>query len=311
MANIPIDLILNDEFMTTIWSFYETSLTPRTRREYFGVLKDYVKTTNNNPLYLTKESTDLYYKYIESRLKENRLSYTTALMRISVMRSVCEYIRYHQNSRGLNYSNYFADIILTDVDKTIKNDRLPSESELDAILLMANEADDDKAFIIFSLVVKCGLTSSEICSLNLEYIETDPEEFLYIHFPAKNRTARTIKLPHDVGKLLNQYIEKHEIFNGAIFINKRKNRLKIRDAERLLNKYIERGIEEKKIEKRFTLQMMRHAAFKYMLKGGASEDQVARYGGITTKWMSRYRQVAASEITSEAVDYSIINISEK
>lgn len=30
------------------------------------------------------------------------------------------------------------------------------------------------------------------------------------------------------------------------------------------------------------MQDMRHCAFKYMLSGGASEDDVAKYGGITT-----------------------------
>lgn len=302
---------ITEEFMNNIWIFYEANLTPRTRKEYFTVLKSFVKVTGNDPLHLTQEATDRFYKDLVQRLKENRLSYTTALMRVSVMRSICEFIRYHQNSHGIDYTNFFSEIVLNDIDKTIQNENLPDENELNSLLQLSQSKSDDTAFLLFSLVMKCGLTTGEICSLNMDYIEIDSEQNLYIHFPAKGRNTRTIKLPKDITELMTKYIDDHDIFDGAILLNKRKNRLTLRDAERILIRYLNLGEQEDLIHKRFTLQMMRHAAFKYMLKGGASEEEVAKYGGITTKWMSRYRQVSATEITSDAIDYSIISINKR
>lgn len=62
------------------------------------------------------------------------------------------------------------------------------------------------------------------------------------------------------------------------FIIKHQTRLKVRDAQRILNRYIELGMECQKIHKHFTFQDLRHSAFKYMLAGGASEDEAAAYG---------------------------------
>ena len=47
-----------------------------------------------------------------------------------------------------------------------------------------------------------------------------------------------------------------------------------------------------------------------MLAGGASEDEAAAYGGITTKWLSRYRHIVHATDALGSADYSIIQIRE-
>jgi integrase len=173
---------------------------------------------------------------------------------------------------------------------------------------MAQKNNDDKAFLLFSLAVKCALTSSELSSLNAEYIVIDAKDRLCIQFPVKNKTSRIIRLPDDISSLLNKYIDDNRIFEGAVFLNNRNTRLKVRDAQRILNRYIEEGIKDNTISHHFTFQDMRHAAFSYMLQGGATEAEVAQYGGITTKWLPRYRQVMNFSDESNTADYSIIQI---
>lgn len=300
--------MISDQFMNTIWVFYEASLTPRTRKEYYNVVRNFDKIIGHDPLSLSYEDAMAYYHDLLDRIEKNRLSYTTGLMRLSVMRSLCEFIRYHHENHGLSYTNHFATISLPDIDKTIQQEELPTENELNTLLSLAKSSHDDKAFLIFSLVIKCGLTSNELSSLNIEYIVQDHQENICIQFPPKRRQTRIIKLPAEVAELLNQYVDQMGIYEGPVFINKRKTRMKIRDAERILNKYIDLGIEQKSIKKHFTMQTLRHAAFSYMLKGGASPEAVAKYGGITTKWMSRYRKVTTFETEDQAIDYSIISI---
>jgi integrase len=303
--------MISDEFDNTIWHFYETNLSKRTRTEYSNVIKGFVKLTGTDPCRLTKESADAYSSMLVERISAGRLSYNTALMRISVMRSICEYIRYQKSRQGRAYYNYFNDIIMPDEDKTIKKEQLPSEKEIDALLLLARENNDNKAFLLFALVIKCALTSSELSSMNVEHIVLDSKERLCIQFPVKNKTSRIIRLPDDIGSLLNEYIDNNHIFEGPVFLNSRRTRLKVRDAQRILNRYIEDGIKQKKIFRHFTFQDMRHAAFGYMLKGGATEAEVAEYGGITTKWLPRYRQLIHSEDGTDTADYSIIQIKAK
>lgn len=301
-------ICLSDEFMNSIWIFFESNLAVRTRRTYLNVIKNFVHITGKEPLYLTQAAADQYCQYLEERLKSNRLSYNTAVMRISVMRTLCEFIRHKKEQSGQNYTNYFNTVILPDADKTLLNEELPTENDLNGLLETVREYNDDTAFLIFSLVLKCGLTSSEISRLDVEFLVLDIQNTFCIHFPAKKHLTRIIRLPQDICTLLNTYIDQHCLYSGAVFYNQRKTRMKVRDAERLLKKYVERGMQEKRITKPFTLQSMRHAAFKYMLVGGASEEEVAKYGGITTKWMSRYRTVTNSAMALDTADYSVIHI---
>lgn len=300
--------VLSDEFNLSIWIFFEANLSSRTRREYYRVVQGFVRITGKDPMNLTQQATDLYCRELQHRLTTGRLSYSTALMRLSVMRTVCEFIRHTRNKHGQAYINYFNDVILPDVDKTIPPEALPTESELNALLQLAEEAQDDTAFMIFSLVMKCGLTSGEISLLDAAFLVLDTDGAFCIQFPPKKRLSRIIKLPPDICNLLQQYIDRHQIFSGALFLNRRGTRMKIRDAERLLAKYIRNGIIQKRIQKPFTYQLMRHAAFKYMLQGGADEASVAQYGGITSKWMSRYRKVALSGTALDSANFSNLSI---
>ena len=194
------------------------------------------------------------------------------------------------------------------MNKIITTDKLPCEDDISTILDLSSKAGDDMAYMIFSLVLKCGLTSGEICSMMTNFILYDSNECLCIHFPEKKRISRIIKLPDDVSQMLLTYLEIHKIADGHIFFNKRGTVLKIRDAERLLKKYISQAKKSNNDFPDFTMQDMRHCAFKYMLSGGASEDDVAKYGGITTKWMHRYRQVVNDSAKLYAADYSTISI---
>ena len=175
-----------------------------------------------------------------------------------------------RDRQGISYYNYFNDIIVPDQDKTLLEENLPTDSEINALLELA--ADDDTAFLVFSLAVKCGLTSSEISKLDVEHIVIDVQERFCIQFPPSRKTSRIIRLPKDINDLLQTYIEKYNRIEGAVFYNKHQTRLKVRDAQRILNHYIELGMECQKIHKHFTFQDLRHSAFKYMLAGGASED---------------------------------------
>ena len=240
-ANIADEL--SDEFNSSIWTFYQTNLSARTRKEYLNIIRNFTKLTKTDPLKLTKEAAECYINELNARYTQKKLSYNTLVMRISVMRSLCEYIRYRREQQGISYYNYFNDIIVPDQDKTLLEENLPTDSEINALLELAADADDDTAFLVFSLAVKCGLTSSEISKLDVEHIVIDVQERFCIQFPPSRKTSRIIRLPKDINDLLQTYIEKYNRIEGAVFYNKHQTRLKVRDAQRILNRYIELGME--------------------------------------------------------------------
>ena len=214
------------------------------------------------------------------------------------------------SNHGKEYTNYFKEISIPEEDKLLTDNDIPTLNEINNIMETIQQNNDEKAFLILSLAVKCALTNTEICSLNKEYIAINSNDEMYINYPPKgnNRISRIIKVPDDVAVLLDRYICNNNIIEGAIFINKRKTRIKLRDTERLLEKYCKLNIEKGMLNNKFTMQTLRHAAICYMLSGGASKDLVASYAGITTKWITRYDKIINSDTYKQAVDYYIIYI---
>lgn len=302
-----------DEFEISIWDFYAANLSPKTRKNYYNIVKNYIKIIGKTPLKLTEEDADKYTRYLIERVQNQRLSYTTAVMRVSVMRSLCDYIKLYQNRHHMEYINYFNNIMLPDIDKTLTEEYLPDAKDINTLLEYVRDCDDEMSYVLFALVTKCGLKSSELCNLSYEHIVFDNDKNMCIKFPPKRGVTRIIAVPDDIRELITHFIGRNSISTGPLFYNKHNKQLKVRDAERLLKKYIDECSllpENVRIKKAFTLQQLRHAAVKYMLQGGASDEQAARYCGITTKWMSRYIQIVDNSKVINAVNMSVISINE-
>lgn len=296
------------KFEDEIWIYFQTNLSPRTRKEYWNVVRDFDRLTGHDPLKLTRKEALNYYNTLIEKVNASRLSYNTAVMRLSVMKSVCTFIETYTVNHGRRYVNYFESMSLPEQDKILPKDAVPDAKEIDNLLSAALENNDNKAFLIFSFVIKMGLTNQEICSLNREFICRDKEGHLCFNMPPKNHVSRFLIIPDDLGKLLDTYIEAENIQSGAIFLNLRKNRIKMRDTERLLASYTEELVKARKLRKHYTMQTLRHAAISYMLIGGASKDEVAAYTGVTGKWMNRYDKIIADNVINAAANYNIINI---
>ena len=300
--------MISTKFEDEIWIYFQTNLSPRTRKEYWNVVRDFDRLSGHDPMKLTRKEALNYYNTLIEKVNSNKLSYNTAVMRLSVMKSVCTFIETYTINHGKRYVNYFESMSLPEQDKILPKDAIPDAREIDNLLSAALDANDNKAFLIFSLVIKMGLTNQEICSLNREFICHDKEGHLCFNMPPKNHISRFLIIPDDLGTLLDTYIEAENIKSGAIFLNIRKNRIKMRDTERLLASYTEKLVKSRKLRKHYTMQTLRHAAISYMLIGGATKDEVAAYTGVTGKWMNRYDRIVASDVINTAARYNIINI---
>ncbi len=300
--------MISVKFEDEIWIYFQTNLSPRTRKEYWNVIRDFDRLAGHDPMKLTRKEALNYYNNLIEKVNSNKLSYNTAVMRLSVMKSVCTFIETYTVNHGKRYVNYFESMSLPEQDKILPKDAIPDAKEIDNLLTAALDANDNKAFLIFSLVIKMGLTNQEICSLNKEFICRNSEGHLCFNMPPKNHISRFLIIPDDIGTLLVRYIKVENIQSGAIFLNLRKNRIKMRDTERLLASYTDKLVKNKKLRKHYTMQTLRHAAISYMLIGGASKDEVAAYTGVTGKWMNRYDRIIVSDVINVAANYNVINI---
>lgn len=307
---------LTSEFLYSIWNFFAANLSERTRKNYYNIVKNYVKITEHSPENLTHSDTDKYFNELVTRMNAGKITRSTAIMRLSVMKTLCDYISYKKRTAGELYTNFFADYAIPEKDKMISSESIPSDDEINCLFEYARKNDNDTLLCILALTVKCGLTTSELCRLTDESILYDKKHYMCLNIRETRKVSRIIKLPSDVSRILKKYLKKNIQNHGKIsedepqfmFYNKRGTNLKPRDAERLLKQCVDTAIYDNKLSKAYTLQDMRHSAIKYMLMGRASDDEVAAYCGITTKWLPRYERVVADNHTITSADYSVISI---
>ena len=306
---------ITDEFLYSIWNFFAANLSDRARKNYYNIVKAYVKVTGHTPDEMTHSDADKYFNDLVTKMNSGKLSRSTAIMRLSVMKSLCDYIKHRKNMAGQLYTNFLRDYTIPDSSKILSEDEIPTEEEINYLFEKGKKNNDDTFVCILSLVVKCGLTTSEICRITNDSIMTEKKGILCIKIRESKKVSRIIKLPSDVSKIMKKYLKKHDNITLCvdstpkyIFFNKRGTNLKPRDAERILKSYVDQGIYDKVIKKEFTLQSLRHAAIKYMLMGKLSEDEVAAYCGITSKWLPRYERVVSEGNYITSADYSVISI---
>ena len=84
--------MISAKFEDEIWIYFQTNLSTRTRKEYWNVVKNFDKVIGHDPMKLTRKEAREYYNYLIERVNLGKLTYNTAVMRLSVMRSVCTFI---------------------------------------------------------------------------------------------------------------------------------------------------------------------------------------------------------------------------
>lgn len=136
--------MISDEFNSKIWIYFETNLKPRTRKEYFKIIKDFNKEIGHDPLTLTSKEAKQYYNYLLNKMEHNLISYSTGVMRLSVIRSICNFIEYYNINHGNKYINYFKEYSLPEPDRLIDEKGIPNSLEINNILEAIKECDDKK-----------------------------------------------------------------------------------------------------------------------------------------------------------------------
>ncbi|MGN0317699.1 MAG: tyrosine-type recombinase/integrase [Lachnospira sp.] len=313
--------MISNEFTDKIWIYFQSNLTEKTMSEYWKIMRDYDRIVGKDLLSLTNKDAKKYYDSLIERINSGKLQYSTASMRLSVVRSVSEFICKYDERHGIKYENFFKEFSLPEPDKTLKQEDIPTLKEIDNIYRIIKANHDTTALLIVSLGIKCGLTSKEISMIKRTHVFEESKNNLCLRIEDSTRanakstrsnTVRIIKLPKDVSKVMDTFLSSddklYDTNQSYIFINRHGTNMKVRDIERLIKKYMDIALEKRKISKTFTMQDLRHAAFAYMLIGGAGKEKVAYYGGISTKWMSRYDKLVSSATIDQAIEYSIINI---
>ena len=77
--------MISTKFEDEIWIYFQTNLSPRTRKEYWNVVRDFDRLTGHDPLKLTRKEALNYYNTLIEKVNAGRLSYNTAVMRPTLL----------------------------------------------------------------------------------------------------------------------------------------------------------------------------------------------------------------------------------
>lgn len=291
-------------FYPQIWQDFSRSLKSKgAKSDYFMLCCDICDFAKKDFLVLTDDDAQSYFDFLLSRQISGKLSLDTINVKFYRLHSLSRFISLNQEKYKITYLNPFSYVTIPQISKYIDISHVPTIAQMDQILTQAKA--DERLFFIVSLIIRCGFTVGEICSMRSDSFIQDAAGNYAVRITYRNKT-RFVKLPLDMISLLNDYTASTAIDNSYLFYNNRGNPLRPRDLERL---YAATIVFDDTLPK-FTLSDLRNGAAAYMLQSGASGKMVADYIGIHPGWIHRYDKVL-KELQVSAIDYTNIKVVSK
>jgi len=215
---------------------------------------------------------------------------------------VATYMMEHHEAYGLpeSFQNVFFSVSLPGYENYYTKEDILSVEEIDELLGRARK-NSSQMFLAIALILRCGLTLSEVCRLSKDNLLIDASDQCYIRFQKAGK-ERYIAVPKDVLPYLYE-AEATIHATGALFTNSRGNVLSPRGLERGIAALV-RGSS---LEKKVTPQTLRTTSVAYMLEGGASGEEVAHYTSVDGRWIYRFNKVI-DEIRPAPCELSHIRI---
>lgn len=299
-----METYLSPLFENEIWTlFIKTLNTQKSRSDYYAIVKDICSYVKKDFLLIGEADAQSYFNHLLMLCANGKQSIKTVKVKLARLKSVSNFILRHSYLFELQQTyvkNPFLRVSLPQTEEYLTSKNVPDIDDMNEILHKAE--DDSQLYLVLSLMIRCGISAGEICTLKYEDFIQDKNGNVGIEYCYRN-VKRYIKLPPDILTLIQEYIGDAEISHSAyLFHNRRGNPLRIRDLERLYLKHL--PAEE---SPHYTLSDIRNGSAAYMLVCGASPSEVARYIGIAPEWMRRFDKIIP-ELYVAAVDYTNISV---
>lgn len=274
-------------FYKQIWPRFSASFkTEKTRNDYFMLICAICDSSKKDFLELTGADAKAFFNEQLERHERGKLRLSTIQVRFSRLHSIANFILQNGLSWELrDYQNPFLEVELPETNIYLTKEHVPDLAQMDAILSMCK--DDPQLYVAVSIVIRCSLTTSELCSLKRNQIIVDSTN----HFGfilGKNHQKRIVKIPNDIVVLINELIETYSSNCESLFVNTRGDALTPRGLQRLYQKYV--SFPEGTYS--YTLSDLRNGSIAYLLSlDGVNVNDVAKYAGVDPGWMHRYDSV--------------------
>lgn len=255
-------------------------------------------------LALEKRELQEYFDLLQSGQIKNKqgktFSHKSVYLRFSSLRALSSYIQTNAELFGISYSSPFLFLELKEPSADITSGQILTSGDMEELLRAASS--DPQMYLILSLVLTCGFSTSELISMKPNQLVLDADGRLSVSFVKRNNEIRYVKVPESLKERLLIFAEPSVEENTEIFHNKKGGAY----TKVILDRNVQRVMEKAGLSG-WTLRDLRNTASFYMLSGGASLSQTATQLGISERWMYRYNKVV-EEMDVQASDYNLIQI---
>lgn len=292
--------VFSEEFSEVLERKCASLKNSRTASDYRRVCESLCRESGKDFLLLDKEDVARYFT-LPQAIKRKESS-RAAWMRI--LRSVAKFT---DAELGTSTSQAFL-IGWQEPSADIEASDLPVPESVDRVLTLLRKENDRQLFLVITLVLETGLSTGELCRLNIGNFVLDTkgrpmiriapenEDGLYRNIPLSIETAALVS---ETGLLLPDGSRR---FGDAFLINQRGDRMTERVLQmNLRNACIRAG------EQPFTLSSLRNLAVTSMMQGGAEPDMLSYQLGITDNWFFRLNH-AVRDLDKSAANYSHLKV---
>ena len=260
---------------TEIWNLFRNRFKSSvTEASYWSDIMEFCRFTGKPFETAGKEDVERYYRIMEKRIGEGKISPLTVTKKFRELHSFAGFL---EDEGCTGRKDYFYPYL----KHMKKEDRLARSipvEHMDALLSAASE--NLMCYTILSLMYRAGLSSTEITELN------GPEDFAFqgkdvcVFLPEREEPCY---IPEDVWEIVKEYMNQRENY-PSFFYNRSGRRLNTMYISRMMKRYCSKaGIPS------YSAEAVRNSCAFNLFAYGASPSQTAAQMGRTLQQIRRYR----------------------
>lgn len=269
------------EISQQIWGDFTAHFKSQTTIDsYSSDLKEFTKYLGKEFANSKSDDVKAYFEWLMYRVEQGELKPATMAKKFRECHSVAQYLC--ENREKYNVLDEFEDFFYPYLTRVAKQEKFAKSIPVEDIdKLYAVAQNNRMVYMIFVLLFRVGLSSTEIIGIKMKDIE-EYTDGMYIWI--KNR-KEACYLPEDVVSVLGEYLDQRDE-NEYLFYNRRGTRLNTMYISRMMKKYtVLAGIPS------YSAETLRNSCAFTMYSYGAKDKQVARQLGITQMQIKRYDDV--------------------
>lgn len=262
--------------------------TDKIKNAYLRNINEFSNYIGKDILQASKQDANNYVDYLDVKVKNGDLSPKSCYNKISSVSSFYTFLATKYEDEHI--VNYMLDVNRPDIDILVSKDRIASYEDIDKILNVARMMPDKTMFTLLTIIIKCGLTLSEISNLKKGphgNIIQDKNGNYGILFMSKYKN-RFVKLPDDVITILNDYLDSRTDDEPYVFVQQNGSKLNERAVERRMARIVKKALGT---AANLTIRDFRNTSIALMMKNANPEDvnTIAEMVDINPRYTARYK----------------------